>query len=138
VFQQRLRDRGRDVARRGVGGQHVLEPELTQALLGRVVARRNEADHGDPGRRKSGQRVAVETPQLGREQDGPRGACGGCGQQVGQVDAAPDHGDPGRRALEAGDQGGFPARAGHRGEDGDAHEPAVVVGRSSPVGTCTT
>ncbi len=43
-----------------VGRQHVLEPELAQPLLGRIVTGGDQPHDGDPGRRQPGQRIAVE------------------------------------------------------------------------------
>ena len=121
LLTERGGDGGGDVGRRGVGGQHVHHAELAEPGLGLLVARRAQPDDGDVGSSQPGQRVAVEAAELGRQQGGPRGAGGRGRQQVGEVDAAADHGDAGRRALEAGDQRGLPARAGDRGQDGDAH-----------------
>ena len=88
-------------------------------------------------RGQPGQGVAVEAAQLGGQEGGPCRSRGGSREQVGQVDAAPDDRDPRRGPLEARDQGGLPARAGDRGEDGDAHEPDDPAG-AAPAGTCAT
>jgi hypothetical protein len=128
TFGYRCGDFGRDHRRAGISGQHVLNAELTKAALGFVVARRDQSDDCHPRRRKAGERIAVEPAQISGQDHRAGSATGRRGQQIREVDTAPDHADPEILAFEGRHQIGLPNAVGHRGEDGNIHGDAVPVG----------
>jgi hypothetical protein len=67
----------------------VLDAELSEAALRLLVPDRYNPHDGDLGCRKPPQYLAVETPQIRREQHSATVACGYGSQQVGDVHAAP-------------------------------------------------
>ncbi len=126
----RLAQGRRDPRGLGVGRQDTGHAELAQPVRGRVVPGLDQAHHGHPGGSEPGHRVAVQPAQLGRQQHGLRRPGAGRGQQVGDVHAPADDGDPVVGAVQGTDQLGLPGRAGDSGEDLQRHQPVgpAVVG----------
>jgi hypothetical protein len=106
--------------------------QLAQAPLGVLVVRGHQADDRHPGDRQAAERLPVEAPQVGRQQGGLRLARGRGGQQVGQVDAAPHHGDAEVASLQGGHELRLPPRVADGGQDGHGHQPAPEAGESRP------
>ena len=99
----------------------MLDAQLAQPPLGVLVARRDQPDDGHARDRQPAEGVAVQPPQVGREQRGLRLAGGGGREQVGEVDAAAHDADAEVAAGQRGDELGLPDRVADGGQDGDGH-----------------
>jgi hypothetical protein len=104
----------RHAVRRTVGREHVTAAELSQSALRALVTGDNQGDDGDPGRLQPGKRIPIESAQVGREQDRPRGARCRRRQEVSKVDAAADDRDTQLAVLHGRNELRLPARTGDR------------------------
>ena len=105
-----------------------MHAQLPQPLGRPVVAGLDQADHGHTGGVQTGDRVAVETAQLGREQGGLPGARRGGGEELGHVHAPADHGDAVVGPVQGADELGLPGGARDGGEDLERHQPVGPAG----------
>ena len=114
------------------------DAELPQPPFGVVARARNAAlgnqtDNRNPCRCQSGQCVAVESAQVGRQNHCASRSCGSRSEQVCEVDATTDDDHAEVLVLERRHQIGFPHGVGDGCENRDAHGEASVT----PVGTRT-
>jgi hypothetical protein len=83
------------------------DAELPQPPFGIVVPAagrttlRNQANDSDTGGGESGESITIEPAQVGRHNHCAGRSCGSRGEQVGKVDATPNHDDAEVLVLES-------------------------------------